>query len=199
MVLARPAKPDRPVPPPADAPGAEFRDGRREAWRPSSDEAWLVEMMAQRLEVEMAAARARRVWGLAEDAAREKGRQAAFTEMASRAGLSPAVAAEFYAAQVRAARVAAAQARKRAEKEMRAGALLLPPGPAESLLDAIESQMAATLLRLRGVPSEAELSHYGFRTLQKRGVPARAARLAAEPLRPARAASGAFAISEAPP
>ncbi|MCX7868439.1 MAG: hypothetical protein N2322_00665 [Terrimicrobiaceae bacterium] len=185
-----------PEPKPA-TPARAAEEVRPPRWLPSSDEVWLLEMIAQRLEIAMAAARGREVWGISPPAA-AAARGALFAELAARAGLAPGPARFFYAAQERAAAEAERVAARAAGRDVRAGKTVLAPAAASALMDAVEAQMVATLLRLGGIPSDDRLVRFGRERLAARGVPSRAARIALSPLSARAGSLTVFTTSEEP-
>lgn len=165
----KPPEPVRTPPPRKEAPPS---------WRPSSDEVWLVEMIAQRLEVAMAAAHGRVVWSLPEPSSQDDlARLAAFAELASRAGLPPGPPRAFYAAQVEAAQLAAEDVRTALARRKDSGRATLAPASADRLLDALDTQMIATLYRMRMRTSTLgpQLQDFAREKLLERGIPKNAA------------------------
>jgi len=183
--------------PPSANPPERVKEPKTPRWLPASDEVWLLEMIAQRLEISMAAERGRRVWGLPEPSASEA-RAALFAELASRAGLAPVTARAFFAAQQQAAEEAARIAERKAAEDVRRGKTVLVPTAAETLLDAVEAQMIATLARLRGIPSDDRLVRYGREKLEERGLPRRAAVMALKPLQERSGELQVFTTSDSP-
>ena len=146
------------------------------------DHAWLLEMIAQRMEVEAGIARARIAASLPPVEAEEREASlAALVEQSARAGLPPMPVRQFFEAQLE----ASAEYERILRGPKGEGGLpdsQSPPVPVSAVLDAIDGQILATLGRIGNIPSDRGLYRACIRKLRDRGIPPRPARIAAAPL-----------------
>lgn len=159
---------------PAPAPTPERA---RAVLLPRSDEAWLVEMLIQRLELSTAIAL---LSATPADPALVQARLVAIVEEAGRAGLPRDAAQTVFAAQMAAASIEARDAKKRQPAIGGAYAAAMLP-TLEAQREAVDSQIIATLLRLRNLPGGRMFKDYARKEFEQRGIDRRAARAALEP------------------
>jgi hypothetical protein len=167
-----------PVPTPIPAPTPPPRTG------PSSDEVWLVEMMAQRLEIA-----ALEAWSLPEspsaDDIRNEAYRHALVVQSSRIGLPAQPAAAFFDAQMEAAADYRDELRELWKNPRnRPTAPVLPLSTIDSRRDAIDLQILATFRRLGGIPYGRDLHKLTIKTLEERGFKKSIAKIAARTFLP---------------
>jgi len=157
-----PAKPAKPEPTPPRKPV-------------SSDEVWLVEMLIQRLEIAAAISAA---LPAPADPENETGELTAASELASRFGLPQVVATPVFSAQM------AAAARQDALLRKSGG---YPPGSAAFLpalmrqREAVDTQIIATLLRLKRVPGGKDFLRHAREAFRMRGIENPVTKIALKP------------------
>ncbi len=158
----------------------------RRGFVPSSDMAWLAEMLAQRLEVARAEAWARFAANAEPGGDEEEARLQALVEPALRIGLPRAEMTRFYSAQLEAAAVWERHLRQQ-WRHPRNRPTMLPLSIEKTLRpleEAVDAQILATLARLRGLPRGKPFRDFLVTQLRGRGIPPTAARIATAPFLP---------------
>lgn len=148
---------------------------------PPPDQVWLVEMLAQRLEVGGPLLAAQPLpSGTPETEEHRAAQLATIMEQAARSGLPPMPVKVFYEAQIDALNAYELILRDQHRQEA-------PPSAASTsdfaVLEAIDAQILATLARIGTIPTGREIHRLATRTLRHRGIPKRPVLIAAAPFR----------------
>lgn len=141
----------------------------------SSDEVWLIEMLIQRLELSAAISSIRRN---GTDSETDIGELAATMEQAARFGLARDLSQTVFSAQTAAA----------AKQSLILGKTNAYPAAIPNLLpalllqrDAVDRQIAATLLRMKRLPSGKSFNDVAATTFEKRGIHRQVAEICLRP------------------
>ncbi len=192
LVLAGCAGPQKPEtqetamkPPPV--PPAPPPLQKRRGFVASPDMTWLGEMLTQRLELARAAAWTRFASGVPiPDDETASAHLMALVEPAVRIGMPRDEATAFYMAQLQAADAWELKLRRKWKKRPPSSLALSIERILRPQVEAVDAQILATLIRLRGLPRGKPFHHYLVEQFQRRGIPKPVARIAAAPFLPPR-------------
>jgi len=150
---------------------------------PSSDEVWLVEMLIQRLEISAAL-----FWTDPKpaDPAAEQANLQATIEEARRIGLPPSLSRRVFSAQVAAANLQGRELEKELRKDPQRQRPIFFKTALRNQLGAVDTQIMATLRRLKRVPAEKRFLEFARDSFSEREISKKVTRLALKPFEESR-------------